>query len=286
LAEYGVSVQSKRVKIREVVRLLTSLNNPLVKRLVALQSRKGREAAGEFIMEGKRAVEEALSRKAPIKQLVLCPDRLNREDQIRFRQESEARGIDCLEVDEKVCRKISDTENPQGVLAVLPQQTHTWSDFKPLRQETILFIDGVQDPGNLGTILRTALAAGVVRIGLTAGTAELYNPKVVRSSMSAIVSQTILTDLRPEAILDFCRREGLPLIAADARGEAFYHAPQLSPPLALVVGNEAEGLSPCFLETADALVQIPMRYQVESLNVSIAVGILLYEIARRQDFLE
>ncbi|MDR3270562.1 MAG: RNA methyltransferase [Peptococcaceae bacterium] len=265
--------------------MLTSVHNPLVKQLVSLQSRKGRDNSGEFLVEGRRSVEEILLRDAPVKQVFLCPDLAPTAYQDWCRTECLRRGITYHEINERVSAKISGTEQPQGVFAVLAQPSKDWLDFHLDRQTVILCVAGIQDPGNLGTILRTALAAGVTQIVLTTGTVDLYNPKVVRSTLGTMLSQVILVDVPAQDVLAFCRAQALPLIVADSRGESYAVAPHLQPPLVLVVGNEGNGVSPCLLQGAVALVQIPMRYQVESLNVSIATGILLFEIVRRQQSL-
>lgn len=264
--------------------LLTSLQNPQVKHLVALKSRKEREAAGEFIIEGRRFVEEALHRNAPLKQIYYCRELFNGQEWERLEPVIYAMAVPVQEIDERVCRKICGTENPQGILAVVTKPQVSWADMQPRRSRVLLIVDGVQDPGNLGTILRTALAAGVTQIGLTEGTVDPYNPKVLRSTMGGIFSLTVLTDVQPEEVVAYCRSNQLSLVTADAKGESYTTLRQLSGPVALIMGNEGSGPSQYLRENAEVLVQIPMSNEVESLNVSIAAAILLFEIARRHSF--
>lgn len=263
--------------------MLVSLQNEQVKQVVNLRRRKGREEARQFVVEGRRFVEEALNREARILRVFKCPQREQPEWK-PFLRELENRQIPIIEIDERILYKISSTVEPQGILAVVQQPSFTWEDFRVDSRTVLLIIDGVQDPGNLGTILRTALAAGVHQVCLTKGTVDVYNNKVLRSTMGAIFSLTILTDLSAGEIVNYCSSRALKLITADLEGEIIYGPKMLKLPLALVVGNEANGLSPLFRELARQHLKIPMDHNVESLNVAMATGILLYEIVRQRDF--
>ncbi|HWQ71622.1 MAG TPA: RNA methyltransferase [Desulfitobacteriaceae bacterium] len=263
--------------------MLVSLQNEQVKQVVNLRRRKGREEARQFVVEGRRFLEEALNREAGILRIFICPQREQPEWQPLLK-ESADRQIPIIEIDERVLYKISSTVEPQGILAVVRQPVFTWKDLTVDSRTVLLIIDGVQNPGNLGTILRTALAAGVCQVCLTKGTVDLYNDKVLRSTMGAIFSLTVLADLAPEEIIDYCRSRGLKLIIADLEGEVIYKSGMLKLPLALVVGNEANGPSPLFSAWARQHLKIPMNYNVESLNAAMAAGILLYEIVRQRDF--
>jgi len=265
--------------------VLTSVTNPLVKQVVALQRRKERDEAGLFVIEGRRFVAEALRRGAPLQRLYYCPDLVGESDWEALAAEARARNVTCEEVSAQVFRKMSGTEGPQGVLAVAAHLKRTWTDIRLGPADVLLVIDGLQDPGNLGTILRTALAAGVTQVVLTRGTVDLYNQKVLRSTMGVLFDLVILTEAEADEVLRFCRERVLPLVTADVRGEEIYHTEALQPPLALVVGNEGNGPCQVLREGAERLVRIPMAGGVESLNVAIATGILLYEIARHCRFL-
>jgi rRNA methylases len=260
-----------------------SLQNEQVKHVVTLRRRKGREEARQFVVEGRRFVEEALNREAGILRVFYCPQREQPEWKPLLKELGN-RHIPISEIDERILYKISSTVEPQGILAVVQQPDFTWEDVRVDSQTVLLIIDGVQDPGNLGTILRTALAAGVRQVCLTKGTVDVYNNKVLRSSMGAIFSLTILSDLSPEEIFNYCSSRVLKLITADLEGEVIYGSEMIKLPLALVVGNEANGPSPFFRDLAQQHLKIPMDCNVESLNVAMATGILLYEIVRQRDF--
>jgi TrmH family RNA methyltransferase len=263
--------------------LLTSLQNEQIKQVVNLRRRKGRDATRQFVVEGRRFLEEALKRGAEILKVFYCSQREQPEWQPLL-EDLVCRGIPVIDIDERLLYKISSTMEPQGILAIVRQPSYTWEDLEADNRMVLLIIDGVQDPGNLGTILRTALAAGVRQVCLTKGTVDLFNEKVLRSTMGAIFSLKIVPQLSPEEIIAYCRRKNLKLITADPEGEVFYGAEILQPPLALVVGNEGSGPSILFRTSARQCVKIPMAFNVESLNVAIAAGILLYEIMRRGDF--
>lgn len=264
--------------------MIESLHNEQVKYVASLQRHKAREEAQLFVVEGWRFVEEAVLRNAPIKKVYVCQGRQNLEWQFLQKRLSERR-IPFEEVTERVLRKMSATEEPQGILAVVRQTTYTWADLQIDQNSVVLILDGIQDPGNLGTILRTALASGARYVCLTPGTVDLYNPKVLRSTMGAIFSLVLLQDYQPEEILDFCQDQGLSIFMGDIQGSSVYQTKLSEGPLALVVGNEGNGPSPAFRRSNVQCITIPMAQDVESLNVAIATGILLFEIVRQRDFL-
>lgn len=264
--------------------MITSLQNTLVKHVVSLKRRKDREEAGEFVIEGRRLLAEALNRGADIRQVFLAPGKRQPEWE-PLMKEIERRRLPLEEVDERVMRKLSLTVEPQGLLAVLKQPHHDWADVQIGPDTVLLVLDGIQDPGNLGTILRTALAAGVQYVCLSKGTVDLYNDKVVRSTMGAVFALTVLDEQDAPEILAFCREHSLRLGLADLKGDAPYKAGVLKPPLALVIGNEGNGPQEIFRSAADVKVAIPMFNEVESLNAAVAAGILLYETVRQRDFL-
>lgn len=264
--------------------MLESLQNEQVKYVVSLQRRKAREEAQLFVVEGWRFVEEAVRRNAPIKKVYVCQER-ERIEWPSLQKRLQERSIPFEEVDERVLRKMSATDEPQGILAVVRQTNYLWTDLHIDRHSVLLIVDGIQDPGNLGTILRTALASGVRYVCLTPGTVDLYNPKVLRSTMGALFSLVLLPGKQPEDILGFCRERGLSVFIGDIQGSPIYHTVLPDGPLALVVGNEGKGPSPVFRSGDVQRVTIPMAQDVESLNVAMATGILLYEIVRQRDFL-
>lgn len=268
--------------------IITSLQNAQVKHTVSLHSGKGRKKYGEFLIEGKRFVREAFLRQAEVIKLYYCLEnqRANQQSIADLLQLAEKEAIPVEEVSPAVMRKMSAAEEPQGILGLVKIPEYDWSDISLDHRSILLIIDGIRDPGNLGTILRTALAANVKNIILTRGTADIYNPKVLRSTMGAIFALTILTDKTPQEITDFCKGNNCFLAVSDMNGTSVF-SERISEqyPLALIVGNEAVGVSEYFLQSADKVLAIPMFNRVESLNAAISAGIILFEIRRQLGFL-
>jgi TrmH family RNA methyltransferase len=227
-------------------------------------------------------VKEAFLRQAPITR-IFYKEAEGLGDLLRAAAEA---NIPIIEVSETVIRKMSSTEEPQGILATVKMTFAGWDDVVVNKDTILLVLDNIQDPGNLGTILRTALAADVRQIILTNGTVDVYNPKVLRSSMGAVFSTRVLTDKSPEQIVNFCNEVKCTLAVSTMEGDSIFN-PKACPnyPLALVIGNEAFGPSTYFLEMAQEKYSIPMFNNVESLNAAMAAGIFLYELRRQAGFL-
>jgi len=262
--------------------MIASLQNEQVKRVAALHQKKARDAYGQYLIEGKRFVREALGRKASIKKIYFC----DIPDIADLKEQAESLNIFTEQVTYDVMRKMSATIEPQGILAVVEKKEPDWQDVLPVNGGMALILDNIQDPGNLGTILRTALAADVRQIILTKGTVDLYNPKVMRGSMGAIFSQTILTDKEPSEVVNFFKSQNFTLAVSSMEGNSIFREQIYACfPLVLVIGNEAFGVSDTFLKAADIRLSIPMFNRVESLNAAMAAGIFLYEIRRQGQFL-
>lgn len=264
--------------------MITSLQNEQVKHIVSLHNSKGRRDHGEYLIEGKRFVEEALLRKAKVNKVYYCT--FPNSEVICLVDQAMKLGIEAEEVSEPVMRKMSSTEEPQGILARVERTKTDWQDVSADTHSILLIIDNIQDPGNLGSILRTALAADVFQIILTKGTVDLYNPKVLRSTMGAVFSQTVLMDKTPQEVVNFCKEKNVVLAVSTMEGLPIFREDTSSIfPLALVIGNEAFGPSDIFLEHAAKKFSIPMFNNVESLNAAMAAGIFLYELRRQGGFL-
>lgn len=253
--------------------MITSTSNRLVKQVRALQKRRAaRKEEGLFVLEGVRMAYEVVTEGLPVHS-VFHTDDLNERG--RGLVNSLARlGADIHIVSEHVMKAASDTESPPGLLLTLPMP-------KIAPQEVINFVlvlDQIADPGNMGTILRTAFAAGVQLIYLTKGTVDPFNPKVVRAAMGAHFRLPIIdldaSDDDPFAgltVLVAGRGEGLPYYQVDWR-----------PPFALVIGSESQGPGDAMRMIASGGVHIPVREETESLNAAIAAGVILFEVARQR----
>ena len=243
-----------------------------------LRRRKARERHQLFVAEGARTVEELLRSSLQVRGVLIGPqfDGNPRADAIR--SEIARRGVPAEDVDERDFETAAETETPQGILAVGVVPDQTLAGLPGSDTFLLLALDGVQDPGNAGTIVRTVAALGVTATLALPGTVDLWNAKVVRSGMGGHFHHPCLSVTWDE--LDAFRSDrGLTVWAADAAGEPLGGL-ERAKRLALVVGNEGAGLSAQSRARADRLVSLPIGEAVESLNVAVAAGILLYELRR------
>lgn len=242
-----------------------------------LQRRKARERHQLFLAEGVRAVETLLASPLEVRGLLVTASIADEARGRQLKQAAEERGVPVAEVSDKELDSASDTESPQGVVAVaaIPQ----YELLSPPATARYLVLDALQDPGNVGTVIRTAAALGVQGTVALPGTVDLWNPKVVRSSMGAAFIHPVLS-LPLASLREFLAAHGVALWAADMAGDSLDSVAREALPgrLALAVSNEGAGLSPEVAESVQRTVCIPMTQSVESLNVAVATGILLHTL--------
>lgn len=248
-----------------------------------MHRRKSRREQGAFLIEGVRLVRDALIMHAAIRQVVLCPESLGEIAQTVREEIAAALDPSCiLMVTPAVMRSIADTETPQGVVAVadLPRSVLPTLDGS---SAFVLILDGVRDPGNVGTLIRAAAAAGCDAVVAIAGSADAFAPKVVRSAMGAHFHVPIVADMEWEAIGSAIA--DLPSVyGADGASSLLYDAVDWTHGCAIVVGNEDHGLSAAARMMCKGTARIPMARGVESLNASVAGAILLYEAVRQRRY--
>jgi RNA methyltransferase, TrmH family len=256
---------------------ISSTTNPYVKRIRSLLAdRRERRRERLFVLEGVRLIADALASDAKLELALYAPDQLAQTDagqdllgrieQLPIAHEATSQALGAA----------SDTVHPQGVVALA-----RWPQIEPGKLGLILALDNIQDPGNLGTLLRSAEAVGAAEVLCARGTADLYSPKVVRAAMGAHFRLTMEQDLGWEELgerLAFVDH----VYAADAAATLPYYAVDWRQPSALIVGNEAHGLSEEARSLARALIGIPMRGQAESLNAAIAGSVILFEALRQR----
>ncbi len=242
-----------------------------------LQRRRARERTGLFIAEGVRCVEELLSSPLRLRSVIISPTLHETERgallDTTVRAAARDRGFEISEATELELADAADTDAPQGIIAIAECPERSFGNVDA--HGIMLLLDGIQDPGNVGTILRTAEAFGVVATVALPGTVDLWNPKVVRSAMGALFSHNALHASVADT-LRFLQTLTIPIWATSAAGEPVSRASGGSG-LAIVVGNEGGGVSADLIAAAARTVAIPIR-GVESLNVAVATGILLYAI--------
>ncbi|MBM7866209.1 RNA methyltransferase [Heliobacterium gestii] len=263
--------------------MITSPDNQYVKEARSLSRKKERGLTGKYLIEGVRLVEEAV---ASAVSLAYCLYTARVSSLPRGRSLLEglaAAGVDCLEVDERALATITETEQSQGIVAAASLTPADWEALLDVPAPFLLIVDGVQDPGNLGTIVRTAEAAGVTGVLLTPGVVDPYSPKVIRATMGALFRLPVATAPSAEGLASAMREREIALAVADARdGVPYYEAPWMKEGLAIVIGSEAHGPQPIWRERAGLLVRIPLAPPVESLNAAVASAVLLFEAARHR----
>lgn len=262
--------------------MITSRSNERVKRIRTLQGRRTREETGLFFVEGIRIVGEAVDTDAPIETLVVAPDLLSSE----FGQATVKRvldgGVSVLEVSADVFRALSGKEGPQGIGAVVRQRWLTLADVDPGAGLCWTALDEVQDPGNLGTVLRTSDAVGAAGIILLGHSADPHDPAALRASMGAIFAQRLVRASFSD-LSSWAHGSGCCLAGTSDASSTGYRAVRYRRPLILLMGSERLGLTPEQQAACDLVVSIPMRGRSDSLNLAVAAGVMLYEILHQFD---
>ncbi len=258
--------------------VISSKDNELVKNIKKLKEKKYRDIYKEFIVEGIKLIKEAIEEKADIQKIVICDNCLN-ADVIPKQLMYEIAKFDCVYVTENVFNTVSDVNTPQGILAIIKRKNiEIEIDYS---QDIIVALDDIQDPGNLGTILRTVDSIGLNQILVSKGTADCYNSKVIRSTMGAIFRVNVIECENLENVLKKVKNNNFELIITSLQTKNSIYDVDYSKKV-IVIGNEANGVKKDIQNIADIKVKIPMLGKTESLNASVATGIVLYEYVRQK----
>jgi TrmH family RNA methyltransferase len=251
---------------RRPVDVLTSVRNPRVQRAAELQRSRGRREQGRHLVEGPHAVAEALA-AGVVEQLFVTPDRAG----------DYAGTVERVVAADHVVQRLGDAVTSQGVVAVARTQTVPLASV--VGRGLLVVLDQVADPGNAGTILRTADAAGATGVVLTAGSVDPFNPKAVRAAAGSTYHLPVVVDVSPAQRASACRTADQPLYGLDQQAESDVFGLEPTASAALVLGSEAHGLSPAMGAALDARVAIPIWGRAESLNVAAAAAIAVYAVA-------
>ncbi|NMB26198.1 MAG: RNA methyltransferase [Firmicutes bacterium] len=263
--------------------LITSTQNPQIKRMRSLYTRKGRERTGLIPVEGVRFVMEAL---AAAEKGVTSVDAIFCEDGCEHSLDEELSKAlgrfqnQIMRCSTSVFKTLSDTGTPQGIVAAVTRPSQEVSLLSGQGQASYLIVDRVQDPGNLGTMIRTAAAAGAQGIFCLSGTVDPYNSKTLRATMGSVFRIPIVTGVDSRELVTDLQSHGCRLIAADIDAEHYHFEIPYTGPNAIIIGNEGQGIGRDLLDAADTRVKIPLAQGVESLNAAVACGILLFEVVR------
>ena len=263
--------------------MITSKENELIKKIKALSQKKFRDEYKLYIVEGPKMVIEALD-YAEVSNIVICEEILNDEKILKtISTKANKKNIKIEYVPSKLFEWFSETKTPQGVIALVKQNQNKINYKIILKDKTIFALDKIQDPGNLGTIIRTLDSAGIKHLILSKDTADPYNPKVVRSTMGAIFRLNIYTlDMELIDALKSLKENGVKVVSTSLDTKKYYYDVDFDENLVLVIGNESQGVSKEVQKMSDYKIKIPMVGKTESLNAAVATSIIAYEKVRRQ----
>lgn len=256
---------------------IISKENAIIKHIIKLKEKKYRIEYNEFIIEGAKIVKEAIEEDANIKNIIISEEALNNElveKQLKTVLETQ----NYILVSNSIFKELSEVEKPQGVLAII--EKNAYNNKIDYTQDLILILDNIQDPGNLGTIIRTADSVGLKQILISKGTVDAYNPKVIRSTMGAIFRVNILESANLKNEIENIKKNKFKVVITSLQTEKSIYDIRLNK-VAIVIGNEANGVSKEIKELADINAIIPMKGKTESLNASVATGVILYEYLRQ-----
>lgn len=260
------------------MQIISSKDNEIVKNIKKLKEKKYRDLENAYIIEGIKLVKEAIYENAKIRQIIMCE---NYADNKEIDKETlyEISKYNLIYVTEKVFNTITDVKTPQGIIAIVEKNNSTCEIN--YSEEIIIALDDVQDPGNLGTIIRTADSANLKQIILSKNSADPYNPKVVRSTMGGIFRVNIIEVDNLEETLKQTQKNGFKVMVTVLDTQKSIYDANYNKKV-IVIGNEANGISKSIQNIADEKVKIPMLGKTESLNASVAAGVMIYEYVRRK----
>ncbi len=260
--------------------MITSIQNPKVKKIVQLINKsKTRKKEGLFVVEGKKMVSEIPADQ--ISEVLISETFLAKEE--TYIQEMKAKGIAFEMVSDSIIKHLTDAVTPQGIIGLSKMMPVTF-DKLMAENPLIIILENIQDPGNLGTIIRTADAAGASGVILSTGCVDLYNPKVVRSTMGSLFRVPILRDRDLANDIAYMQSQGIRILATHLQGSQNIYNCDLTGGLGILVGNEGNGLTDATTALADGRVLIPMIGHSESLNAGVATSIMVYEALRQRRF--
>lgn len=259
---------------------ITSVQNPFIKSIIQLQEKaKARKQSGLFIIEGRREIQLAIKGGYQIEQLLFLPEMIAKEELLLISKNA----VELIEISKEVYQKIAYRDTTEGVIAVAHAKSFLLSDLQLSENPLILVVESIEKPGNLGAMLRTADAAHIDAVLVADPKTDLYNPNMVRSSVGCLFTNQIAVGTTDE-IIDFLEANSISFYCATLQNSTSYHTQDYTLPTALVVGTEATGLTQKWRDRATQNIIIPMQGEIDSMNVSVAAAILLFEAKRQREF--
>ena len=258
---------------------ITSSQNPFIKSLILLQEKaKARKQSGTFLIEGMREIELAIKGKYEIETILFLPELVSETQINKFKKHSEV-----IEISKEVYQKLAYRDTTEGILAVAKTKSMLLEDLKLPENPLILIMEAIEKPGNIGAVLRTCDAAKIDAVIIANPKTDLYNPNIVRSSVGCLFTNQIAKG-STEEVIDFLIQNKINFYSATLQNSTAYHTQNYTMPTALVVGTEATGLTQLWREKATQNIIIPMQGEIDSMNVSVAAAILIFEAKRQRGF--
>lgn len=261
--------------------LVSSPRDPRFVTLRSLQTYQGRSRTQHYIIEGIRHLARAVEHCAPIESVFLDPSVLSNPFGQKLARRLRQQGVPGIRLSRELYRDLTFATEPQGIGAVLKQRWFPLEQIRATKNSLWLAVESIESPGNLGTIIRTAEAAGVSGVFILSPNCDPYDPATIRATMGSFFSQKLVRCSVPE-FKCWAKSNGVSTVASSPSGLMDYRAPAYQFPAALIVGSEKQGLSEQLLESANFIVRIPMQGGCDSLNAAVAAGVLLFEIAGRR----
>jgi TrmH family RNA methyltransferase len=263
---------------------IVSFSNTRIKEVVKLKNKNKRDEKNLFLIEGYREILRAFKSGVRIKTLFFAEKLFLKGNEKFLIEEIENKNSEIFKCSKKVFEKISYRDRPDGLLAVAFQSHLKIENLKSFKNPFLVICESIEKPGNLGSILRSADGAGVDAIVVCDPVTDIFNPNVVRASIGTLFTKPVIVCKKQE-ILSYLKENNIKIVATTPKSDKVYSEENLKTPLAIIVGSEQYGLSNFWLENADVKLKIPMKGDVDSLNVSAATTILLYEVQRQRSCL-
>ena len=264
-----------------MVKQISSVQNSLIKELVQLKEKsRNRKNSGQFLIEGQREIELALKGNYELDTILVYPELFSEEQ----RNNLTANSLNTIELSKEVYKKLAHRETTEGVLAVAKTKSLELSNLNiDTENPLILIAEAPEKPGNIGALLRTADAANIDAVIIANPKTDMYNPNIIRSSVGCVFTNQIATGSTNE-VFGFLKENNINIYCAALQASVDYHTQDYTKPTAIVVGTEATGLSDEWLQHSTQNIIIPMQGQIDSMNVSVAAGILIFEAKRQRGF--
>ena len=257
-----------------------SIQNPLVKSLVLLQEKsKSRKQTGTFLIEGKREIELAIKGEFIIETILFCPIIISENEIVKLIHNQ----VELIEISKEVYQKLAYRDTTEGILAIAKTKSFLLADLKLSKNPLILVAEAPEKPGNIGAMLRTADAANIDAVIIANPKTDMFNPNIVRSSVGCIFTKQIATGASSEIII-FLKNNNINFYCATLQNATQYHTQDFTKPTALVVGTESTGLTNEWRSQATQNIIIPMQGEIDSMNVSVAAAVLIFEAKRQRGF--